>query len=445
MIALVDWRRGWLLAIVCGVLQDPVRKMTPGTPVWLTGAVLVVYAAALFPVRPLLMQNLDELSRRFAGIARNAVVVFLFLGIATMNGLVTFGLAGWKAPMVSLFLYLAPLPAVVFGYTYLQREETLYRFFRFYAIVTSVALIGTLLEYLRVQHPSLGLVAGTGDYIRHITGIQIRMISGFYRGPDTMGYHAATLSAIGIAMAVRGGLGARAWPWFLATGWGFFCTMISGRRKAIYFIAVFALIFLWRYFRRLRMSQILASVLAATLMWFIVDQLSTNERTSVYARGAATTRGELAQRLEGGMLGTIRQAGVLGLGLGTATQGVRHFLGSQADVGWQEGGLAKLTVELGVPGLIAALFLAWSFVTMSLRLTRIGDVPGSSQLARVTLFALVAANAATFTASAQPFTDPLLALTAAFFAGCLFATAALDERLAATAPATTAALTPATA
>ena len=30
---LVDWRRGWLLAILCGVLQDPARKLTPGTPV----------------------------------------------------------------------------------------------------------------------------------------------------------------------------------------------------------------------------------------------------------------------------------------------------------------------------------------------------------------------------------------------------------------------------
>ena len=26
--ALVDWRRGWMLVMVCGVIQDPVRKLT---------------------------------------------------------------------------------------------------------------------------------------------------------------------------------------------------------------------------------------------------------------------------------------------------------------------------------------------------------------------------------------------------------------------------------
>ena len=35
-VSLVDWRRGWLLALVAGVLQDPVRKLTPNTPVVLT-------------------------------------------------------------------------------------------------------------------------------------------------------------------------------------------------------------------------------------------------------------------------------------------------------------------------------------------------------------------------------------------------------------------------
>src|ERR1043166_8403850 len=28
VIAFLDWRRGWYLAIACGVLQDPVRKLT---------------------------------------------------------------------------------------------------------------------------------------------------------------------------------------------------------------------------------------------------------------------------------------------------------------------------------------------------------------------------------------------------------------------------------
>jgi len=45
LVALVDWRRGWLLAVVIGILQDPARKLTPGTPVEMTFSILAVYFA----------------------------------------------------------------------------------------------------------------------------------------------------------------------------------------------------------------------------------------------------------------------------------------------------------------------------------------------------------------------------------------------------------------
>jgi hypothetical protein len=73
---------------------------------------------------------------------------------------------------------------------------------------------------------------------------------------------------------------------------------------------------------------------------------------------------------------------------------------------------------------------------MLLILTGIDDVPGSSQFLRVMLFALVNANIAGFVASAQAYNDAVLGLTAGFLVGGLFASAALDERLAATDPAT---------
>jgi hypothetical protein len=57
------------------------------------------------------------------------------------------------------------------------------------------------------------------------------------------------------------------------------------------------------------------------------------------------------------------------------------------------------------------------------------DVPGSSQLARAALFGIIVANVVEFMASAQAYSDPVLTLLTAFFVGCTFATAALDERL----------------
>jgi len=432
-VALTDWRRGWLMAVLCGVLQDPVRKLTPGAPVVLTLSVIAVYAVILFASSGALQQHATEFARRFSPVYSALVVALFFIGIAAIRGLFTFGLEGWKAPALSLFVYCAPLPAVLVGYTYLQREENLYRFFRFYATVTSVALLGTPLEYFDLKWRALGTVA-LGEYnVRHLPGLQIRMLSGFYRAPDIMGWHAAMLTIVGLIMVLRKRALNEAWPWMLVTVWGFVNCLISGRRKAVYMVAVFVLAFLWRYFRRVTIAQLVTFALAIGMVGFIVVKLGEDEKSGVYARGTATSRSEVFERLEGGLIGTIQQTGILGAGLGTATQGVHHVASKTVALGWQEGGLGKLAVELGVPGLLAIMLLAGSMVRMMLAISRHPDVEGSTQITRAALFAIVVANMIEFLVSAQAYSDAVLALMTAFFVGCIFATGVLDERLAASA------------
>jgi hypothetical protein len=256
------------------------------------------------------------------------------------------------------------------------------------------------------------------------------LLSGFYRSPDIMAWHAATLTSIGIMMALRSGIAKEVLLWSGVAGWGFLNCMIAGRRKAIYYIVVFCLAFLWRYVRRVRTAQIFAMIGVTVILGGVLRNISSNEETSIYARGAVATRGEIAQRLEGGVMETFRQFGIVGAGLGTATQGVRHLTGTDTNIGWQEGGLGKFAIEIGLPGLIAVAVIAWIVIRLLLRLTSIGDVQGSSQFLRVSLFGIVVANVAAFMASAQAYTDAVLALTAGFFVGALFATSVLHERLA---------------
>jgi len=441
-IALVDWRRGWLLAILCGILQDPARKLTPGTPVLMSMSMVLIYAVVIFAGQATLQRHVREFSRRFSGLFGTLIFFFVFLFLAAVNGLFTFGLAQWMAPAMSFFLYCAPLPAVIIGYAYLQREEQLFGLFGFYAAVTSIALIGTPLEYLRIPWRALGTVA-LSENIRFITGFNIRLLSGFYRAPDIMGWHAALLTMIGIIMTVRLRSFRSAWMWMLVSGWGFLNCLISGRRKAIYMIAVFAAAFLWRYFKRLSATQVVTFGLLGVVMFFVVTRISRDEESSVYTRGAYTTQEEVWDRLEGGLGGTVEQAGIMGAGLGTATQGVYHVLreDSATTLGWQEGGLGKLAIELGVPGLLAVALLGFSMLMTMMKISAHPDVPGSSQLARAALFGIIAANIVEFMVSAQAYSDPLLTLLTAFFIGCMFATAALDERLAAAAASSGAAAT----
>jgi hypothetical protein len=197
-------------------------------------------------------------------------------------------------------------------------------------------------------------------------------------------------------------------------------------------IAVFTITFLWRYFRKLTTAQVVSFGLVGVLMLLVAAKVSQNEESSVYTKAAYTTQEELWGRLEGGLSETVAQAGIMGAGLGTATQGVYHVLRTDTSttLGWQEGGLGKLAIELGVPGLLAIAVLGVIMLLTMLKISAHPDVAGSSQLARAALFAIIAANVVEFIVSAQAYSDPVLTLLTAFFVGCMFATAALDERLA---------------
>jgi hypothetical protein len=428
--ALADWRRAWLLVVVAGVLQDPVRKLTPGSPVVISFAVVGLYAAIVFSARNDLIAHIRDFGRRFPQLYSILLAFIFLLIVAAMNGMVTFGFANWKVPTISLVTYLVPLVAALVGYTWLQRETAMERFFAFYAVLTSIALAGTIAEYFRVESSLLGMVSTYGDYVRHLPGIQIRMLSGFYRSPDIMAWHAATLSSIGIGMALRHGFGRRTLIWGSVAAWGFLSCMLGGRRKAVYYVVAFVAVFLWRYIRRVQNSQMIAFSVVLLLLYLVVRQLASGEETNVYARGATASRSEIFQRLEGGAFETFQQVGLMGAGLGAATQGMHHLV-SQDRLGWQEGGMGKIAIEIGLPGILALILVVWVAGALLLRLTRIGDVEGSSQFMRAMLFALFLANAVSFMASAQAYSEPVLALTTGFFVGCLFATAALDERLAA--------------
>lgn len=428
--ALVDWRRGWLLVMLCGVIQDPVRKLTGGSPVYISFLVVLLYGSILFSARNEMRAYGIEFTRRFQNISTGLVAFVFLLILAALNGMVTYGFDKWEAPTISFVTYIIPVIAALLGYTWFQREEMMLRFFHLYAAITSVALIGTVFEYMRVESRLLGLVSFQGDYIRHLPGIQIRMLSGIYRSPDVMAWHAGMLTAIGVGMVLRAGLRRQMLLWSAVAAWGFTNCLIAGRRKAIYFVLVFCATFLWRYLRRVQMAQVFASIGLLIVLGTVVNQLSSDEGTSVYTRSAMASQQELGQRFEGGMMQTFREVGLMGAGLGTATQGVHHLLGRNS-IGWQEGGLGKVAMEVGLPGLLALLLMMILVGRMLLTLTRIGDVPGSTQFMRVMLFALVMANIAGFVASAQAYTDAVLALTAGFLVGSLFASAALDERLAA--------------
>jgi hypothetical protein len=109
-VAFNNWRLGWIAAVICGVLQDPVRKLTPGTPAWLTMSIVAVYAVILFASLNSLQRHRVDFSRRFPNLYSSVSFFLVMLVFAALNGLATFGLSAWQVPALSLLIYMLPIP-----------------------------------------------------------------------------------------------------------------------------------------------------------------------------------------------------------------------------------------------------------------------------------------------------------------------------------------------
>src|SRR5258708_6878406 len=88
IICVANWRIGFLLCIIAGCLQDPVRKIVPGEPVYLTSVILIYLGATClgaylagrrFSLRPIHEWN---------GSLKNPLLLFMVLVV--IQSVVTF-------------------------------------------------------------------------------------------------------------------------------------------------------------------------------------------------------------------------------------------------------------------------------------------------------------------------------------------------------------------
>src|SRR5215469_1380723 len=89
--------------------------------------------------------------------------------------------------------------------------------------------------------------------------------------------------------------------------------------------------------------------------------------------------------------------GLFGAGLGAGTQGAQHFGGGGAKAGAAEGGLGKITLELGVPGLFVMGWIAILVLRYLWKIMRIAS-QHSRRMGRLcsALFSFLVANIAGF-------------------------------------------------
>lgn len=449
LLTLLDWRKGLGMCVLVGVAQDPLRKLAPGQPVYYVVLVGLIFGIAWLragmtrvPLGPSAIQGWrNNLQLPFS--------LFVFLVLAqAMHSLARYGslvMAG-----IGLLVWLAPIPAVVLAYQFATRRGVLgvRRWMLLYILVALISLSGVYFEYVGFKWLSLGEI-GHGQIIYDV-GTILKAHSGFFRASEIAAWHAATIACFVFILS----LGKRPTLIRVLFALGMVGVMVSlgiltGRRKMLVEITIFitTYFFLVAWLQR-GMARLAVAVVVAGFIGYvgIVGFVAPDLVQSSYT---GSMRVENAQRIEGyaqrgksvfvdlpkrvnavgaqPLIWAVDTFGWYGAGLGTGSQGTNEIAEAHNINRWvAEGGLGKVVMELGIPGLFLVIWLMIA-LARHLRGQLAAITKLSPQHTRVAygLVAFLVANAATFTVATQAYSDLFILLILGWCLGFLLAMPAL--------------------
>jgi hypothetical protein len=449
LFAIVEWRLGLLLAVVTAVLQDPLRKIAPDQPVWFVVLVGIVFAGAClgawFRGVPLTPNRVF----RDQQLAITLWVLLLLVIFQAVNSYLRFG-----NPMISLtglLTYLLPLPSIVFAYQLALREgeARVNQFMKAYVLLTIVALTTVYLEYAGYDWPVLGQVGSAVWFHDKSTGALIVPHSGIFRAYEIAAWHAMACACFVVLLATLQKIDFRSVA-VAAVALAFLVGIgvLTGRRKLLMEVVVFAgtYFILWAIFQK-RMAKLGIILAIAGLVGYgwLVAQVNDGQYIgsrslaySLYVDRAKTVFEDAPSRFVELGIAPIMWAyesfGFFGAGLGVGTQGTQHFGGGGAIAGGAiagatEGGLGKIAVELGIPGLFLMGWLGISLCTHLWRIMRASSQI-SPRIGRLSfgLFSFLVANLAAFSVATQAFGDLFILLVLSWTLGFFLAVPALLGR-----------------
>jgi hypothetical protein len=421
-VAVNNYRRGFYLLIAIGAIQDPIRKMIPGAPSYLvlaTAPVLIAMALKVFHEIPSVWSTFSTVYPRLAFSVKLLMVSLLPGAVISA----TYGRGTWMVTLIGLFSYSCVVVGMLAGYRYIRDFAEFHRIIGFYCILTAIMLIGGPLQYLGLfkELPAIGT-----DYIwmRYTGNWYMIMIAGFYRSPDVMGWHASMLTMLSIMVALMRGI-AKRYFWLAMAVWGAVNLMICGRRKMVYMLPIFIAVLGWVLLKRWkggRLSTVLTVVLVLGLGGFMAYQFMGRSPLfeGYYLNQNADMQDRVSASGYGALVATYEEHGFFGAGLGFAYTGI-HNLDVPKPRIWQEGGLDRMLVELGVPGLVCVLFVSVLMMKTMFTLTlKQMDPKNPEFIAAAGLMAIFCANGCSFILSHQIYGDPFVLSMLSILVGVLF-------------------------
>jgi hypothetical protein len=445
LLTILDWRQGLAMCVLIGVAQDPLRKLAPGQPLYYVVLVGVVFGIAWIraaltrvPLAPAVIHGW----RQHLKLPYSIFIVLVLL--QAMHSFARYG--SFMMTGIGLLVWLAPIPAVLLSYQYATRRGILgvRRLLLLYTMIALVSLSGVYFEYVGFQWRTLGEI-GEGQTIYDV-GTVLKAYSGFFRASEIAAWHTAAISCFIFILSV----GKRATLMRVLLSLGIIALLVSlgiltGRRKMLVEITVFlsTYVFLVAWLQR-GAARLAVAALAAGAIGYVAivgfvapDLVNQSATKNMYVENAQKIEGYAARgkSVFADVPARVNQLGVqpvlwatesfgwLGAGLGTGSQGTNDVAQAHSiNRGPAEGGLGKITMELGVPGLFMVL---WLLIALGKHLRRqlAATARLSAQHARMAygMVSFLTANAATFSVATQAYSDLFILLILGWCTGFLLA------------------------
>lgn len=430
LLTLRHWRFGVWLCILVGFLQDPLRKLVPGEPVYMVALCAGVFAAVIFS---LISRRYSFSMHRVPGwrpVLSNALVVLIVIVVFQL----VLAFVNSRSVMVvalGALTYFTPILAILTGFYFSCRvgEQGVIRFMIFYCVICALFTSGIYLEYLGVDWQVLGEV-GPGLIIYDV-GTRLKGYSGFFRSSELAAWHIVLGSSFLLILATKSRYNSLRLLCVLGIVLLVSAGILTGRRKLIVSVVIFVSCYWFLitvYYRRSLRVAAAVVLLGLTAFWFSAQEYyAGDEDIAVYDLYVERASGVFSDITERGralgisaVISAVQKHGLIGLGAGVAGQGARF---AEAELGYHyeaEGGLGRLVIELGLLGLFVVLFVLVAFAIYIWRVMQYVSARGGGYgYICYGMIGILLANLAHFTVASQVFSDPMVLILLGLFTGVI--------------------------
>ena len=201
--------------------------------------------------------------------------------------------------------------------------------------------------------------------------------------------------------------------------------ILTGRRKMLMNLLIFISAFwlLSAFFRgRSGVLTIVTGILGISIV-YVLSLLDPASEASLYVQRGSTVFSAVDDRAQTSLnllLSAFNRSGLLGIGAGSASQGIGYAgVDTSAAIGGAgEAGIGKIMLELGLIGLLSAIWVLAMVLSQVLRgLSRLSLVSSRLLTYQCALLSMLFANVLTFTVATQVYGDYFVLLLLGTFAG----------------------------